>query len=209
MNITKKNLYFALSTATVLWGIMFSPLTAPHLPFWPLMSLSAVILLGMAFYFRRDWPEILRFSPRMFLFGTALAIFLWGVFWLGDKMSALLLDFAPGQVGNVYLLKEGISPSLIGFLLLVLIGPAEEIFWRGYVQRTFSELYGSNKGAILCVIAYTSVHVFSLNFMLLAAAGVLGIVWSAIFRFRPKGLPALIVSHALWDVAVFVLFPFR
>lgn len=209
MNSVKRNLYFGLFAATILWGAMFSPWTSSHLPFWPMMSLSAVILMGMSFYFRRDWFGILRFTPRMILSGIALAFFLWWAFWLGDKVSTSIFDFAPGQISNVYALKNGVSLKLIGFLLLVLIGPAEEIFWRGYIQRTFSELHGANVGAFLSILAYTMVHVFSMNFMLLAAAGVLGVVWSAIFRFQPKWLPALIVSHAIWDVAVFVLFPFR
>jgi hypothetical protein len=39
------------------------------------------------------------------------------------------------------------------------------------------------------------------------AALVAGLVWGAIYRFFPKSLPALIISHSLWDVMVFVVFP--
>ena len=209
MNPVKRDMFIAMCIAFALWGVMFFPWTAPMIPFWPTMSVSAVLLLYLSFRFRRDWAGILKFTPFSFLGGLGLAAFLWGIFWLGDKASGAIFAFAPRQIEHVYALKEGSSPMLIALGLLLLIGPAEEIFWRGYIQRTLADLYGKNWAMILAIGAYTLVHIFSLNFMLLAAAAVLGIVWSAIYRFRPGLLPMLIVSHALWDAAVFVFFPLR
>ncbi|MDO5581625.1 MAG: type II CAAX endopeptidase family protein [Planctomycetia bacterium] len=213
MNHQKQKLIAAILIAFVLWGVMFSPWTAPRISFWPMMSLSAGILLTMAFGFRHDWrdllPQTFRSCRQSLLYGFMLAVFLWGVFWVGDKASSFLFGFASGQVDRVYTLKEEISPCVIGLLLFILIGPAEEIFWRGYVQRTLSDFYGPNRAMFFAIGAYTLVHLFSFNFMLLAASAVLGCVWSFLFRLSPKTLPALIVSHALWDTAVFVLFPFR
>ncbi|MDO4586322.1 MAG: CPBP family glutamic-type intramembrane protease [Planctomycetia bacterium] len=213
MKNQKQKLNVAILIAFVLWGVMFSPWTASRIPFWPMMSLSAGILLMTAFGFRHDWRDLLQQTPRSrlrtLLYGFALAAFLWGIFWIGDKASSFLFGFASGQVDHVYTLKEGISPWTIGLLLLILIGPAEEIFWRGYVQRTLADLYGPNRAMFFSIGVYALVHLFSFNFMLLAAAAVLGCVWSFLFRLSPKTLPTLIVSHALWDTAVFVLFPFR
>jgi len=42
---------------------------------------------------------------------------------------------------------------------------------------------------------------------LAGAAGVCGLFWGALYRFFPRHLLALVISHAAWDVAVFVLFP--
>jgi len=54
---------------------------------------------------------------------------------------------------------------------------------------------------------YALVHVWSFNFMLVMAALVAGMVWGLIYRINPKALPALVVSHALWDALVFVVWP--
>jgi membrane protease YdiL (CAAX protease family) len=43
--------------------------------------------------------------------------------------------------------------------------------------------------------------------MLVAAAGVCGLYWGALFAWK-RSLPVNIVSHVAWDLAVFVLFPF-
>lgn len=91
--------------------------------------------------------------------------------------------------------------------MLLLIGPAEEIFWRSYVQHTLSARYTPNKGFIMATLLYTLVHVASCNFMLIMAALLAGAVWGLCYRFFPNHLGAIVLSHALWDVAVFVVFP--
>ena len=112
---------------------------------------------------------------------VALAAALWGVFWIGDKVSQWLFpSFARVQVNNVYSLRDGWRPEAIAALLFCLIGPAEEIFWRGYVQRTLTEwLVGkestlrdrlSARGLValaLSIFLYTIIHLFSFNFMLI------------------------------------------
>jgi membrane protease YdiL (CAAX protease family) len=96
---------------------------------------------------------------------------------------------------------------LIAVALLLLIGPAEEIFWRGYVQRTLSQRWGANMGFIVATAIYTLVHIGSMNFMLIMAAMVCGIAWGLLYRLMPGRFTAIMLSHSLWDVAVFVLFP--
>ena len=43
--------------------------------------------------------------------------------------------------------------------------------------------------------------------MLVMAALVVGAIWGLAYRLYPQKLGALIVSHAVWDVAVFIFFP--
>ena len=86
-------------------------------------------------------------------------------------------------------------------------GPAEEIFWRGYVQNALSKRWSPNVGFIVTTLVYALVHIWSFNFMLVMAALVVGAIWGLAYRLYPQKLGALIVSHAVWDVAVFVVFP--
>ena len=67
------------------------------------------------------------------LLGVVLAAALWGVFWLGEFLSTLLFDFARPQVDMIYGMKEGENPLVLTLLMLLIIGPAEEIFWRGLI----------------------------------------------------------------------------
>ncbi len=202
-----KKLVIAIVTAFVLWFVMFSPHTAPHLNFWLAMSLSAMLLVGLSVWFgKRQVLHSLWFSWRDLGLGMVSAAALWGVFWLGNYFSNLLFDFAQGQVGSVYAMKDGNNQIVISVALLLLIGPAEEIFWHGYVQNTISQKLPSLLVVLCTALIYSLVHLPSLNFMLIMAALVCGLFWSLLFYFN-KNLLTVIVSHAVWDVSVFVLFP--
>ena len=65
---------------------------------------------------------------------------------------------------------------------------------------------GETRAWLLSSLAYALVHVWAFNFMLLAAALVCGLFWGALYRWR-KNLAPVIVSHAVWDVEIFILFP--
>lgn len=209
-----KRVWFLILLAFLLWTLMFSPWTAPHVPFWWTMAASAFILTTLSLLASRSedrrgddknfrTPDIL----KDLLFGFAIAIALWCVFWVGNEVSQWLFPFARPQVNLIYGMKEGENPLLLSMLLLFLIGPAEEIFWRGYVQRRLSKRYSPNVGFLLATACYTLVHVASFNFMLIMASMVCGIAWGGLYRLFPQRFPAILISHALWDAAVFVWFP--
>jgi len=202
-----KKLIFTIILAAVLWSIMFLPVTAPHINFWWMMTGSACILSGLSTIFNPGWWKGVKLQGRGILEGIAIAVALWGIFWIGDKLSQIIFNFARPQVDLIYGMKEGESPWLLTALMLFLIGPAEEIFWRGYVQETLQRRWSPNAGFAVTTLIYALVHAGSCNFMLVMAALVAGAAWGLLYRFFPQKFFAIIFSHALWDVAVFVWFP--
>ena len=206
-------LLLSLVVAALLWFIMFSPWTSPHINFWVCMTASALILTCLAFAFGgkesigtdSDLPGA---KTSTVVLGILIAVALWGIFWIGDKLSQLLFSFSRAQVNLIYNIKGEVSPTLISLLLLFVIGPAEEIFWRGYIQRTLSKRLSPFIAFLLTTACYTLVHLPSGNFMLIMAALVCGIVWGGLYWLMPQNLRAIIISHALWDAAAFVWLPF-
>ena len=202
-----RRLVFTIVLAAVLWTVMFSPWTAPHVNFWWMMTGSACTLSLCATLFSPGWWKRVHITPANILWGVVIAVALWGVFWVGDKLSQLMFDFARPQVDTIYGMKDGESPWLLTALMLFLIGPAEEIFWRGYVQENLSKKWNANAGFVVTTLIYALVHAGSCNFMLTMAALVAGAAWGLLYRLFPKYFAAIIISHALWDVAVFIWFP--
>ena len=208
--MSKQRIFFLIVSIVIaagLWAVMFSPAVAPYVNFWGMMCVSAVVLVTLTLFARVEWWKSVKTDWKIALTGILMAAVLWSVFWVGDKVSSWIFDFARPQVDMIYGIKSGISPVLLSFILVFLIGPAEEIFWRGYVQRTLSEKTGKNVGFVLASLIYAGVHVPSCNFMLVMAALVAGLVWGLFYRLYPEKFAAVIISHALWDAAVFVWFP--
>lgn len=219
-------LYAGLS-AFVLWTLMFSPWTAPHLPFWPCMTISACLLTVFAFWQGGPWWKHLdipknaavRYWLENIVFGIVIAAVLWGVFWVGDKVSQMIFPaFARPEVNRIYGMKDGSDAVVLSLLLLFVIGPAEEIFWRGYFQRMLAlhlpilkthrfHIPAAFSAFALTTALYAAVHLFSFNFMLVMAALVCGVIWGGLYLLFPNRFPAILFSHALWDAAVFIWFP--
>lgn len=193
--------------AAVLWTVMFSPWTAPHVNFWVMMTCSGITLTLYSTWAAPGWWKGIKLDLDNILLGAGLAAVLWGVFWVGDRLSSLMFDFARPQVDMIYSMKDGSNPWVLTALMLLIIGPAEEIFWRGYLQKSFSKRWNPNIGFVVTTLMYSLVHISKFNFMLIMAAAVAGFVWGLAYRFYPEKLGAIILSHALWDCAVFIWFP--
>ena len=206
-NIKMKKSLIGFFIAAVLWTVMFSPWTAPYVNFWVMMTLSGMTLTVYSTLASPGWWKDVNLDMTNVIMGVVLAAALWGVFWLGEFFSTMLFDFARPQVDMIYGMKEGENPWVLTALMLFIIGPAEEIFWRAYLQKNLSSRWNPNIGFVVTTILYSIVHLSKFNFMLIMAAMVAGFVWGLAYRLFPEKLGAIILSHALWDCAVFIWFP--
>src|SRR4030095_4642313 len=196
--------------AAIFWLEMFY---LKHHNFWLEMTIAATILAALGLYFNHRAGEAINyrlyyFEPKHILIGIISAAILYVIFFSGDIVSKMILPFADRQVIGVYGNKSLLDPTIIGLLLFFLIGPAEGVFWRGVVQDTLQEKLGDNKGWLIASLIYGAVHIFAMNFMLFMAALLWRFFLGGIFQ-RYKSLWPGIISHALWDVAIFVLLPVR
>jgi hypothetical protein len=102
------------------------------------------------------------------------------------------------EIGDIYALREIRPKEEIALRLAAVIGPAEELFWRGWLQGRVGWLPAS--------AAYAGAHLVTRNATLVGAAGVAGIYWGALAALgAPMG--ALIVSHMVWDIWIFLVSP--
>jgi hypothetical protein len=188
--------------AAVLWFVTFY-LDVSN--FWIKISLSAALLAGLAVAFQPPSSKpVLRFGDVAI--GAAAAAVLWGVFWLGKQTATAMFPFADGQIGAIYGKGEGFSRWGVFLLLLLLTGPAEEIYWRGFLQKNLMRRHGDFWGFVLATAIYAGVHIWSMNFMLIGAAAVAGAFWGALY-WRFGRLTPVVVSHALWSSFVFSVVP--
>jgi hypothetical protein len=143
---------------------------------------------------------------RDIVLGVVSAAALWFIFWTGKAISTQLFPFAQHQIGAIYGKGEGFSRIAVFFLLLLVTGPSEEIYWRGFLQKNLMQRHGNLKGWMLATAIYAGVHIWSLNFMLIGAAAVAGAFWGLLY-WRWGRLAPVIVSHALWSAVVFSVIP--
>lgn len=201
---------------TLLAIFMFVPLfvirTIGGFDFWWWMSSNLVVLIGLALLMERNYRLILSEDIgtdfiRKLITGILSAVILYAVFFVGDILSRHILGFAGQEIGKIYAFKGGAAPLRIVVLMVLLIGPGEELLWRGFLQRNLSLKFGKMIGFNLTMVIYTGVHLASGNIMLVVAALVCGLFWGWLY-LRYQSMVVNMISHTLWDVAVFIVFPF-
>ena len=135
MDMSRGKLSCLVAIAATLWFFMFSPWTSNIIPFWWAMPIAGGLLITISIVsggVRIEPPKGIIGSMVVAIAGAAL---LWVIFWIGKYLSVRWFGFAAGQIDSIYMIKDGENPLLLSLLLLFIIGPAEEIFWRGCLQR--------------------------------------------------------------------------
>jgi membrane protease YdiL (CAAX protease family) len=198
--------------ASVLFIGLFRLRRLGPLDFWAWLAANVVLVVALGFVLDRGYAARLRrdiaSAPlRKIGIGLASAAILYAVFAAGRLLALRLFPFAASGIGSVYALRSGVPLLRIVLLIALVIGPGEELFWRGFFQEGAAATTGRRRGFVLSSLLYTAVHFASGNIMLVAAAAVCGFFWGWLYlRFRSPVVN--IVSHTLWDLAVFVVFPF-
>ncbi len=191
----------ALGLAAALFAATFR---GPKPAFWTCMTLTGAVLGSVAL--GRE-PGLRRLRPRSrhLWQGAGVAAGLYGIFRVGDAMARRVMPDGAGDIDAIYGLRQDQDPLVIAARLAAVIGPAEELFWRGFVLERLGRR-NRWRGAALAAGAYGGVHLASGNPTLVGAATVAGVYWSALAAAGVE-MESLIVSHVLWDIVIFLLAP--
>ncbi len=200
--------------AAILAFFLFVPLFAFRriggFDFWWWMSLNLVVLVSFGLFSDKSYPDLLSKDIHKGLLkkiglGILSAGFLYAVFFVGNEVSRIIFPFAGVEISQVYSFKQEASALRIMLFMIVLIGPGEELFWRGYLQRHWEKRFGRYWGFVFASVLYALVHAASGNIMLVLAAGVCGLFWGFLY-LRYRSIILVCVSHTLWDLMIFVFF---
>jgi len=99
------------------------------------------------------------------------------------------------------------SPIDLLFLLAltwILVGPCEEIFFRGFVQGSFTRWKGSTVGIVVGALIFGFAHYNPVLWFRTVGAVFLGLIYGVVYKWRKSLIPVM-VAHALNDTIAFTL----
>lgn len=196
----------ALAVALASAGVAFNAtFRGPRQQFWQRMTMTGLGLGSLALLTSAT-SRGARIRWWHLPLGLLSAATLYLTFQLGDRFARRFVPSGDREIREIYALRTLRPKEEIAARLGTIVGPAEELFWRGLVQEALARRFGRWPAAVLATMAYGGVHVTSGNFTLMGAAGVAGAHWSALYAM---GVPlgALIVSHVAWDIWIFLVQP--
>lgn len=187
------------------YGAFASVFRGPKPRFWQRMTRTG---LGLGALALASQGELRRARPRPadVVTGVAIAAALYGVFQVGDRAARRIMPSGAEDIGDVYELRSLRPKGEIAARLAGVIGPAEELYWRGLLQAELARRLGPVRGAAVATALYGGAHVVTGNPTLVGAATVAGAGWSALAALGVP-MPALVVSHVVWDIWIFLVQP--
>ncbi len=207
MNREKTDLLGVIFTLPLAFALWYGTFAVQEGNFWIKISLSAWVLGAISLWIMGPaGGQLFAISKRHIGLGLASAVLLYAIFFVGKWILSGLYATAPQEIASIYARREAMPPWLIAPLLLLITGPAEEIYWRGLLQRVLVQRIGPISGLFLATACYALVHIWTLNTALVLAAFTAGLIWGWIYLVE-RSLVPVIISHALWSVTIFVLLP--
>jgi membrane protease YdiL (CAAX protease family) len=187
------------------YGAFALTFRGPKERFWQRMTVTGLGLGSMALIAEPGLRRV-RIRPKDVALGLGSAAVLYGVFRVGDRLARRVMPAGGEEIGEMYALRSlRPIPELAARLGLV-IGPAEELFWRGLVEGRLQGSLGRWPGAAAAAAAYGGAHVVTGNLTLTGAATVAGAYWAALAA-AGMSMGALVVSHVAWDIWIFLIAP--
>jgi len=127
----------------------------------------------------------------------------------GTVFTVILNLFIPIEVPEWFLRALTATSPLDLLILLaltwILVGPCEEIFFRGFVQGSFARWKGPMVGIVVGAVIFGFAHFNPELWFRTPGAILLGFVYGVIYKWR-KSLIPVVVAHALNDTIAFALF---
>ena len=177
----------------------------PRTRFWQRITRTGLTLGSYALLTQPSLRRT-RIAPKDVALGLGSAGALYVIFQVGDRIARVIVPQGDKQIEDIYKLRTLRPKKELAARLSLIIGPAEELFWRGLIQDRLMKQYGKGPGTAMGVAAYGGAHLVTGNFTLIGAASVAGTFWGILHTLgMPMG--ALIVSHMAWDVWIFLVAP--
>ena len=189
-----KLLALGIGAAFAAFGLTFR---GPRERFWDRMTVTGLVLGGLALATNRDARRV-RIGAGEVALGLATAAGLYGIFRVGDAVAREVMPRGGKEIDDIYALRSLRPKEELAARLGLVIGPAEELFWRGFVQ--------GRAGYLTATALYGGAHIVTENATLVGAATIAGAYWGLL---RAIGVPlgALVVSHVAWDIWIFLIAP--
>lgn len=171
--------------------------------FWYLYTATILFLISYAIINEKLDDEVP--TKQYLAYGVISGLALYFLFFVGNWMLTILPGSLDKQVVKIYA-RYPLEWVWHYLVLIFIIVPGEEIFWRGFVQKRLMK-YMNQVVAVFVAAAINAAALYFSGFtILIVAAFMSGIVWGLLYMWK-RSIPLLIVSHLTFDLLLLIILP--
>lgn len=172
--------------------------------FWYFYAFTTLFLMSLAYYSAKIEDELNTF--HYLILSIAFGALTYALLFIGYKLIDLT-PFMSTKSINSFIHKFGPSSIWHYLLLLFIIAPGEEIFWRGFIQQQLKK-YLPPVFAITVAAALFSMSFAISGFWLgVLAAFIVSLVFGFLYEWK-KSMPLIILAHITMLILLFLVIPF-
>lgn len=148
--------------------------------------------------------------PRPLTIAAALvsAVLLYLVFYGGNAAIQAFhpLGLSAGSENSIYsLIASSSNPPALQVSVLAFDAVGYESFFRGVLQTRMEPRLGAASPFVVAVID-AGLHIITLNPLWVVTTFIADSAWGLTYRYS-RDLTASVLSHFIWDIAIFLVFP--
>ncbi|MDN7226126.1 type II CAAX endopeptidase family protein [Planococcus sp. N064] len=200
LNFFKKHkLFVFLPLAFALYSLAFQDAKI----FWYMYTFALLVLMSFSVIFTKVFDEMATWKSLIYGLGYGTAIY--AIIAGGFQLFKLLSFNIEGSVSSFI---STFAPSSIWhyLLLMFIIVPGEEIFWRGFVQQKLKSYVSTTYSVLIAALLFGLALGFG-GFVPGIFAGVAtGIVLGFLYEWK-RSMPLLIIAHLVMIVLLFLVLP--
>ncbi len=180
-----------IALVSLLWAFSFrGPFN-----FWYSIFGTALVMIGLALY--HGVLSVVRPKTSDLIYGVLWGVLLFAVTWVSSYVVRHHVPYLNAYVESTKALRS-LAPNYVYVPVVFTVSTAEELFWRGTVQRALVFRMGKLPGYLLAVLLYFAAHVLSGNWALTLASLFAGLFWGFLYLYH-RDLTPVWVSHLVWD----------
>lgn len=200
------------------WSIIFFPFGFCKFIFenyfWQAIGFYSLILIFFVLKFSSiEIKKYFKFKVSYITLGLIHGLILFFITNLFHYYLPYLIPNYQDSLLRLYSIQNQLPLYFTIPVLILLVIPQEELFWRVFVLQSLNKLIDFNKYKSIIVVfiatlLYTFNHLFGIMPVLVLASFGIGIQWT-LLSYKYKNIIPSMVSHITWDLLVFVIFPLR
>ena len=172
--------------------------------FWYFYTFSVFFLMAAFFYFSRMEKD--NNSIRLSLLGVTFGL----LSYVGMLGAYLVMDMGPAYWTNsidTFLSHYGPTAIWHYLLLLLIIAPGEEVFWRGLIQQQLKKYMQPKFAVILSSLLFGLSFIFTGFWIGILGGFFVGIIFGILYEWK-RSITAIVLAHITLLVLLFLILPF-
>ena len=171
--------------------------------FWYFYTFSVFFMMAAFFYFSKIEED--NNSIRLIFLGVIFGI----LAYVGILGAYLLIDLGPAQwTKSIDKFLKHYGPSAIWhyLLLIFIVAPGEELFWRGLIQQHFKKYMQPKYAVILSSLLFGLSFIFTGFWIGILGGFFVGIIFGILYEWK-RSITAIVLAHITLLVLLFLILP--